>query len=71
MIEVSESKGGLIERDGNFFLMRQFLEHGIPRLNECINLFRHDYTKPNILQLINAASEITDDTLVEIVLSGV
>ena len=48
----------------------QFLDHGIPRLNECINLFRHDNTKPNILQLINAASEIVDDTLVEIVLSG-
>lgn len=48
----------------------QFLDHGIPRLNECVNLFRHDYTKPNILQLINSASEITDDTLVEIVLSG-
>lgn len=48
----------------------QFLEHGIPRLNECINLFRHDSTKPNILQLINAASEITEDALVEIVLSG-
>lgn len=48
----------------------QFLDHGIPRLNECVNLFRHDSTKPNILQLINSASEITDDTLVEIVLSG-
>lgn len=48
----------------------QFLEHGIPRLPECINLFRHDYTKPNILQLINSAGEIVDDTLVEIVLSG-
>jgi protein kinase D len=46
------------------------LDHGIPRLNECVNLFRHDNTKPNILQLINSASEITDDTLVEIVLSG-
>lgn len=53
-----------------FSRVRQFLEHGIPRLNECINLFRHDYGKPNILQLINAASEIADDTLVEIVLSG-
>ena len=46
------------------------MEHGIPRLNECIHLFRHDYSKPNILQLINAASEIVDDTLVEIVLTG-
>ncbi|XP_057376472.1 serine/threonine-protein kinase D1-like isoform X1 [Daphnia carinata] len=52
------------------FINQRFLDHGIPRLNECVNLFRHDYTKPNILQLINSASEITDDTLVEIVLSG-
>nr|CAH0105340.1 unnamed protein product [Daphnia galeata] len=52
------------------FINQRFLDHGIPRLNECVNLFRHDNTKPNILQLINSASEITDDTLVEIVLSA-
>jgi len=52
------------------FINQRFLDHGIPRLNECVNLFRHDYSKPNILQLINAASEITDDALVEIVLSA-
>jgi len=38
------------------FINQRFLDHGIPRLNECVNLFRHDYSKPNILQLINAAS---------------
>ena len=54
----------------HFLSSNKFLDHGIPRLNECVNLFRHDYTKANILQLINSASEITDDTLVEIVLSG-
>jgi len=52
------------------FINQKFVEHGIPRLNECIHLFRHDYSKPNILQLINAASEIVDDTLVEIVLNA-
>ena len=50
--------------------LAQFLDHGIPRLNECIHLFRHDYSKPNILQLVNAASEIVDDTLVEIVFNA-
>ena len=52
------------------FINQKFLNHGIPRLNECVNLFRHDYTNANILQLINSASEIVEGTLVEIVLSG-
>ena len=40
------------------------------KLNERLLLFRHDYDSPNILQMINAASEVTQDSLVEIVLSG-
>ncbi|KAG8222015.1 hypothetical protein J437_LFUL002776, partial [Ladona fulva] len=36
---------------------------------ERLLLFRHDFSSPNILQLINSASEVTDDTTVEVVLS--
>lgn len=35
-----------------------------------ILLFRHEYNSTNILQVINSASEITDETLIEIVLTG-
>lgn len=45
-------------------------DHGISRLCERLLLFRHDYTVPNILQIINSASDIVDETLVEIVLTG-
>ncbi|CAG7785747.1 unnamed protein product [Allacma fusca] len=45
-------------------------DHGLNRLNERLLLFRHDYSSTNILQMINSASEINDDTLVEIVLTG-
>lgn len=33
-------------------------------------LFRHAYNSTNILQLINSASDIIDETLIEIVLTG-
>lgn len=52
------------------FIDKKFPEHGLNRLNERLLLFRHDYNSQNILQLINAASEVTDDTLVEVVLSS-
>lgn len=52
------------------FVNRKFPEHGLNRLNERLLLFRHDYNSPNILQLINAASEVTDETLVEIVMTA-
>lgn len=53
-----------------YFCTFQIPEHGLARLNERLLLFRHDYSSPNILQMINSASEITDETLVEIVLTG-
>lgn len=40
------------------------------RLSDRLLLFRHDYTSPNVLQLINSASEILDETVVEIILTG-
>lgn len=33
-------------------------------------MFRHDYNSNNILQFINSVSEITDETLIEIVLTA-
>ncbi|XP_069976197.1 serine/threonine-protein kinase D3, partial [Penaeus vannamei] len=48
----------------------QFPEHSLNKLNERLILFRHDYDSPNILQIINAASEVTQDTLIEIVMSA-
>ena len=52
------------------FIYFQFTDHGLYRLNERLALFRHDYNSTNILQMINSASEINDDTLVEIVFTG-
>ncbi|XP_065562821.1 serine/threonine-protein kinase D1-like isoform X2 [Artemia franciscana] len=50
------------------FVSRKFPDHGLSRLAESLLLFRHDYSTTNILQLVNAVSEIADDTLIEIVL---
>uniref|UniRef100_A0A1B6JF00 Phorbol-ester/DAG-type domain-containing protein n=1 Tax=Homalodisca liturata TaxID=320908 RepID=A0A1B6JF00_9HEMI len=52
------------------FISSKCPEHGINRLSERLLLFRHDYTSPNILQLVNSASEVIDETLVEIVLTA-
>nr|XP_024216188.1 serine/threonine-protein kinase D3 [Halyomorpha halys] len=52
------------------FINNMCPDHGINRLNERILLFRHDYNVPNILQIVNSASDIVDETLVEIVLTG-
>ncbi|KAB7493724.1 hypothetical protein Anas_07394 [Armadillidium nasatum] len=48
----------------------EFPEHGLNKLNERLLLFRHDYASTNILQMINAASEVAQDALVEIVMSA-
>ena len=45
-------------------------DHSLTRLNERLLLFRHDYGSLNILQHVNSAAEIMDETLVEIVLSS-
>lgn len=52
------------------FINSKFPEHSLNKLNERLILFRHDYDSPNILQIINAASEVTQDTLIEIVMSA-
>lgn len=45
-------------------------DNGITRLKDRILLFRHDYSSPNILHYVNSASEVVDEVLIEIVLSG-
>ncbi|XP_037046923.1 serine/threonine-protein kinase D3 isoform X2 [Bradysia coprophila] len=52
------------------FINSKIPENGLSHLPERLLLFRHDYTSSNVLQLVNAASEITDETLIEIVLTA-
>ncbi|GFU20301.1 hypothetical protein NPIL_704892 [Nephila pilipes] len=52
------------------FVDKKFPEHNLNRLTERLILFRHDYSTTNILHPINVASEVSEGTLVEIVVSG-
>jgi len=52
------------------FINTKFPDHGINHLTERILLFRHEYNSNNILQVVNATTDITDETLVEIVLTS-
>ncbi|XP_022913923.1 serine/threonine-protein kinase D1 isoform X2 [Onthophagus taurus] len=52
------------------FIHNKIPDHGINRLEDRVLLFRHEYTSNNILQFINSSADITDETLVEIVLTG-
>lgn len=48
----------------------QIPENGLSHLSERLLLFRHDYKSSNILQLVNSASDVVDETLIEIVLTS-
>ena len=48
----------------------QFPEHGLYGLQDKLLLFRHDQSDPNVLKLISTFTEITEGTLVEVILSG-
>lgn len=48
----------------------QIPNHGLDHLPERLLLFRHDYESQNILQLLNAVSDVTDETLIEIILNS-
>lgn len=48
----------------------QVPDHGINRLEDRLLLFKHEYNSNNILQFINSASDIVDETLIEIVLTA-
>lgn len=52
------------------FINTKCPEHGLNHLFERLLLFKHDYSSTNILQLITNATEVVDETLVEIVLTG-
>ncbi|KAJ0173412.1 hypothetical protein K1T71_010561 [Dendrolimus kikuchii] len=52
------------------FLNEKIPDNGLNRLADRILLFKHDYCSPNVLQLINSATDVTDETLVEIVLTA-
>ncbi|XP_053678268.1 serine/threonine-protein kinase D3 [Anopheles nili] len=52
------------------FINNKIPENGLNRLPERLLLFRHDYESHNVLQMVTAASDIVDETLVEIVLTA-
>ena len=52
------------------FINTKCPDHGLSQLFERLLLFKHDYNSTNILQLITNTTEVVDETLVEIVISG-
>ncbi|GLV43331.1 Protein Kinase D [Carabus blaptoides fortunei] len=52
------------------FINNKIPDNGLNRLNDRLLLFRHEYNTNNILQFVNSASDITDETVVEIVLTA-
>ncbi|CAD5121901.1 DgyrCDS10361 [Dimorphilus gyrociliatus] len=52
------------------FVDAKFPEHGLYSLQERLVLFKHDNSNSNILRLIQEASEVTSNCLVEVVLSS-
>ncbi|KAK2577124.1 hypothetical protein KPH14_003286 [Odynerus spinipes] len=52
------------------FINAKCPDHGLSHLYERLLLFKHDYNSTNILQLITNATEVVDETLVEIVLTA-
>jgi len=51
------------------FINEKFVEHGITRLPERVMVFKHDVTTTNVLQMINSAGDVQEDTIVEVVLN--
>ncbi|XP_055384827.1 serine/threonine-protein kinase D3 [Condylostylus longicornis] len=52
------------------FINTKIPDNGLSRLSERLLLFRHDYNSANVLQLVNSAAEVIDETLIEIVLTA-
>ncbi|CAG2105773.1 unnamed protein product [Medioppia subpectinata] len=52
------------------FIDKQYPDHGLNRLTERLMLFKHDYNSQNMLLPVNAASDVTDGALIEIIVSG-
>lgn len=49
---------------------KKFPDHGISKLDQRLLFFRHDYNYENILLPLTSISDISENTLIEIVLSG-
>ncbi|CAH1977507.1 unnamed protein product [Acanthoscelides obtectus] len=52
------------------FINSKIPDHGINKIEDRLLLFIHAYNSNNILQLVNSASDVVDETLIEIVLTG-
>ncbi|CAB4015733.1 serine threonine- kinase D3-like, partial [Paramuricea clavata] len=50
-----------------FFLVNQFPDHSYVALSDKILLYKHDYSKPNVLELLTDVEQLTDGAVVEIV----
>ena len=48
---------------------QKFAEHRVSRLVDRLVLFRHDYSSPNILQLLTSATDLYDGCILEGVVS--
>lgn len=52
------------------FICEKFPQNGLTRLDERILLFKHDYKSTNILQMVNAVTDIQEDVIIEVVISA-
>lgn len=51
-------------------ILSQFPDNGINKLDQRLLFFRHDYNYENILLPISSVSDVVENSLIEIVLSG-
>ncbi|GAU96482.1 hypothetical protein RvY_07919 [Ramazzottius varieornatus] len=59
-----------LKERATLFVERSFPNHGIKKLQDRLLLYRHDSSTENILQMLQVASEVSNGTLLEIVISG-
>jgi len=58
-----------VKTQASNYINEKFPDHGVSRISERILLFRHDYSAPNILQMLNSVSELTEGCILEAVMS--
>jgi protein kinase D len=51
------------------FINERFTDHGITRISERVMVFKHDYSASNILQMVNSATDVTEGSILEVVLN--
>merc|ERR1711971_1103752 len=69
VVDISELTLKTLKGLADKFISEKFPEHGVTRLKERLMLFRHEYAAENILHMINAVSEIREDTIVEVIIN--